>query len=47
MEKVDHVLNLVTWALGSDWTGCSLFISFSQKVEIEVLRWLDGIYTDG
>lgn len=47
MEKMGHVLKLVTWALGSDWTGCSLFISFSQKVEIEVLKWLDGIYTAG
>lgn len=42
MEKVDHVLKLVAWVLDSDWIGCSLFISFLQKVEMEVLRWFDG-----
>lgn len=35
-------MKLVTQALSSDWIGCSLFISFSQKVEIEVLNGWKG-----
>lgn len=41
IEKVDHVLKLVTWALGSDWIGCSLFVLFtkSRNGSVEVVGW--------